>query len=268
MALGTSAPELFVNLLAAARGNTSFAMSNVSGSNLANFCVGFGICTLTSGILIRRREFGTDLVLVCLAPLVVMAMFFFTDNRSLPIITIVPLTILLIYYVRSLRGRSSATAEEHPKDVNATIGVLFFLVGVAALYGGGEFVLRSALTTARAWGVTEDVIGLTVVAIGTSVPDVTASIVAARRHEFGIAAGNLLGSNISNLVLVLNGTLLFSQQALPTTMAVRLDYAAVAIVSVFCCTCAARADMIPRWGGAALILGYVGYLAGRLLLLA
>ncbi len=261
VALGTSAPELFFNLIAAYHDETEFALANISGSNLANLCIGFGICALTAKLVVRRNEFSSDLMLVWISPAVVWFMLAFTG--TLPFWSIVPLSLMLAYYLRSLRGRD-AVAEEHGVLHDCTVaGGRLFCAGIACLYFGGNFILEAARETAKNLGVGEDIIGLTVVAFCTSVPDITASVVAARRNEMGIAVGNILGSNISNLVLVLNGTVVVSQSSLPVELPVSVDYLAVTLLSIAFCWLAFKKEAVSRSMGIGLIAIYLIYLGAR-----
>jgi cation:H+ antiporter len=266
VALGTSAPELFVNVLAAWNGKTDFALANVSGSNLANLCVGFGLCALLAKAHIRRRDFSSDTVLLCVTPLLVLGMMYAQADRSLPWLAVVPLTAILAYYLRTLKGR---TSDDELSESALTTGIGWgigqFVAGVASLYFGGEIVLKSAMAVAQELHVGADVIALTIVAFGTSIPDITASVVAARRGEHGIAAGNILGSNISNVALVLNASLLANAGPLKSSGPVRMDYLVVVLVSLLVCGLVYRLDCVPKKCGWFLIFVYVGYLTLRLL---
>jgi cation:H+ antiporter len=265
VALGTSAPELFVNLLAAVRGDTALALSNVSGSNLANVCVGFGLCAMAGQVMVRKSEFRSDLILVVVVPLLVTVLFFTNAQRHLPLAAIPILTLSLVYYLYTLRGRNPAEDELDAPPQSIAIGLLFFVIGVVSLYFGGELVVGSAKNVALTLGVTESVIGLTIVAGGTSVPDVLASVIAARKKEFGIAVGNLLGSNISNLVVVLNGTIIISRQPLPTDTFVRLDYFAVILTSGLAASVAMARNAIGRPTAYTLLAVYFGYMVFRVM---
>lgn len=264
VALGTSAPELFVNVLAARSGRPDFALANVSGSNLANLCVGFGLCALLANAQIRRRDFSSDTILLCVTPLLVLGMMYSQADRSLPWGAVLPLTAILAFYLRSLRGREDDdVSEESTPQPSIGWGIGLFMGGVVSLYFGGEIVLKSAIAVAQALDVGADVIALTIVAFGTSIPDITASVVAAKRGEYGIAAGNILGSNISNIALVLNATLLANAADLKSSGAVRMDYVMVTVVSLIVCGLAYRLDCVPKKCGWFLILVYVGYLTLR-----
>lgn len=263
VALGTSAPELFLNLIAATKGETGIALANVSGSNLANVCVGFGLCALLGSVVIRRSDFSIDLVLLVVAPLFVLAAFFTDAQRDLPYWATFVLSAMLIFYFLTLRNRSGTGDEDELPAGNFVAGIGFFLLGVALLYGGGELVLRAALGLAQRLGVSKDIIGLTIVAVGTSIPDVTASVVATRQKEYGIATGNLLGSNISNILLVLNGTILVSRGSLAAMPFSRVDYAAVCLTSIICLVAAMKSESISKIVGVSLLVIYFAYIFFR-----
>jgi cation:H+ antiporter len=270
VALGTSAPELFLNLIAAWQNQTGIALANVSGSNLTNVCVGFSLCALLGRVIAPREEFRVDLQLLVLAPLLVLVGFYTNSARTLPFWYVGLLTALLLYYLFSLRGRLAHDRDAVEAVGSTVLGFATFSLGVICLYAGGELVLSAALNFARSLEIGEDVIGLTIVAAGTSVPDVTASVVATRRKEYGIAVGNILGSNISNVLLVLNGTILVSGSALQTKEIpqVRLDYAVVCLTSLICYGAARRSGSISKPVGLLLMVLYIAYLAYRVLYLS
>jgi cation:H+ antiporter len=267
VALGTSAPELVVNLLAASRGNVDFALANVSGSNLANLCLGFGFCGILGGLRIRRREFGRDALVLVGTPVLIWVMFGLTPSESLPYLTTIPLTIIIVAYFYSLYKRSNDTDDDDPLSSRDELGkaIGIFIGGSAALYFGGELVLKAAIEGAKKLHIGTDIIALTVVALGTSVPDITASVVATIRKEYDIAIGNILGSNISNIGLVLNGTLLVHCCELPTTPQVRMDYLVVCLISAVICGIVFSTEKITRRLGGVLIGTYCVYLVFRVL---
>ena len=266
VALGTSAPELIVNVLAAWNGNSDFALANVSGSNLANLCIGFGLCSLLATAQVKRGDFASDTTLLCVTPIVVLIMMQTRADRALPWLSIVPFTAILAYYLWSLRGRTpDDDLVESSSSYGVSRGIAIFLLGAVSLYFGGEIVLSSAIAVAQELNVGADVIALTIVAFGTSIPDITASVVAATRGEHGIAAGNILGSNISNIALVLNSSLLVSGGPLSSSAAVRFDYVMVTLVSLVVCILAFRRDGVGRKWGWSLIVVYAGYLIYRVM---
>lgn len=269
VAVGTSAPEIFVNVIAGSRGETGIALANVSGSNLTNLCIGFGICALVAGVVIDWRSFRTDCRMAVISTALILVVLFLNGDAGLPFWTLAPLLALLLAYLVSLRRRASEGVEEEESGVTTGQLILhggLFLMGVAALYGGGRILLEAAIETADRVGMPSSLVGLTIVAAGTSIPDTIASLVAARQGEYGIAVGNLLGSNISNVVVVLSATLLASQTSLDTggDTFLTLDYLLVTLVSLLFLFMAARFGKISRNGGVLLLVIYFSYMGFRI----
>lgn len=266
VAMGTSAPEFFVNMISAYHGKTAFALSNVSGSNLTNLCLGFGLCALFCTLPIKRGHFLVDMVIAAATPLFVLAVFLLVDrdSPSLPIWSIAPFTITLVVYIYYLTGRRSAEGDRLELDLSMPKSILIFLAGMVALFVGGHLVFTNAVELAELLSVPETVIGLTIVACGTSIPDVTASVIAARKREFEIAAGNLLGSNISNVIVVLNGTLMVAGRSLTANQAIIGDYAFVCLTTVMFVILAASSQRVYRWFGILLLAVFIGYYSVRI----
>lgn len=297
VAFGTSAPEFFVNVLAAADGHTEFVLANVAGSNLANLCIGLGICALMGGIAVRKSEFGRNLMVFTLAPLFVLVMLMITQQDALAAWSMIPLTLLLLFYAGSLTGRKGDETKDEPTDderkeepseaaANGSTdakeptvgrGLGLFLIGGIALYAGGEFTVYAANGMADYWQIGRAIIGLTVVALLTSVPDIVASVVAARRGETGIAVGNIVGSNISNIVLVLNATVfagyLFGGDAIAPEVVdetvaqsarlSRMDFFLVTLLSLIAWTIVVYRERLDRKAGIFLVATYVIYMIYR-----
>ncbi len=260
VAFGTSAPELFVNLIAGFNNHSEFALSNIAGSNATNFCIGFGLAALFTVVPVARREFAPDLLFAALGPILVVGSFLLSRESGLAWWMLGPMGACLAVYLVTLAGRCAATEAQDPTHLTLRKPVAYFLVGVAALYVGGQLVFQQATEIAKALSIPESIIGLTVVACGTSIPDVTASVVAARRREFSIAVGNLLGSNISNVFVVLSGTLIAARQSLPAAdPGLLVDYAFVGVLSVsIAAWCLAR-QRVSRSFGILLLLTFVAY---------
>jgi cation:H+ antiporter len=268
VAFGTSAPEMVVNIIAAVQTRaTAFALSNIAGSNLTNLCIGFGLATLFAVLPCRRKNFRIDLAYVVLSPAIVVASFAVTISLGKPSLTLPAAGILvgmLIVYLYLLIGRSAADEADDPTQVEVWKPLLMFAAGVAFLYGGGQLVFLNALALAETLKVPAPLIGLTIVAAGTSIPDVTASVVAARRGEHEIAIGNLLGSNISNVLVVLTATTFVVRAPLTCTLMEVWDYVAVVGVSLVFAAVAAWREKIGRVLGIALLFAFFTYFAVRI----
>lgn len=265
VAFGTSAPEFFVNILAGINGESEFALSNVSGSNMTNLCLGFGISALVSAVPFVRKDFALDGIMAVAGPLIILTCLLITaPERHLPLWMSLPMIAILVWYLWSLAKRRAA--DVHPEEVVGRLSrpMFFFVVGVIALYAGGELVFRSAKTLAELMKMPAPLIGLTIVAGGTSIPDVTASVIAARRKEMDICIGNLLGSNISNIFVVLTGTVLAARQDLRADRGITFDYAVVSGLTLLFLLTVCWKQRIPRWFAGLLLIAYVTFFIVRI----
>ena len=224
VAFGTSSPEFFVNIIAGFRGHTEFALTNIAGSNLTNICIGFGLCAILGKLVINRDEFSIDLIFFLSAPLLILFFIFVFPGGSVPYLSFIPFFILLICYLFTIKHRLFSEEKREVDTSSLLPNIIIFLSGVILLYIGGEVVLYSSINIAKKLGIHESIIGLTIVAIGTSIPDVFASVIAIQKNERSIAVGNLIGSNIFNIFLVLGGTLLVSSEGLLTPTPIKIDY--------------------------------------------
>lgn len=246
VALGTSAPELAVSTSAAIKGSNEIALSNVVGSNLFNLLMVLGVCALIKPIpidnVIRKRDFPFSIITTILlfAALGVgmlghvnLGTLKMTDNVatvSLPI-GIVALLVFIGYIAMLIISAKKNKAEGEPvKTMSPLKSVLFILFGVALIIAGGQFVVNSAKYIAAAFGMSETLIGLTIVAVGTSLPELVTSVVAARKGENGLAVGNVVGSNIFNLLMILGVSA--SLHPIPVNFASMIDFAILIVVSV------------------------------------
>ena len=269
VAFGTSAPELFVNLIAACRGHSGIALSNVSGSNLANLCLGYGICACFGTIVIDKKKFRLDLIYFCLAPLLVLLFLLIPPRNQIPLWGAAIFITSLVLYIMSMKSRLYEEQSEQSEDSRSGLykGLFIFLMGTVALYLSGEMIVRSAVGISEYFGISETTIGLTVIAIGTSLPDITASLIAVKKGETSIAVGNLLGSNIFNVLLVLPGSLLVSRAAFVTDWVVTADYSMVFLASaIFVATLFWR-QKVGYIRAAVLLITYIAYMLSRMLFL-
>ncbi len=216
VSLGTSAPELIVSIKSALNGNPDIAMGNVVGSNIANLGLVLAITAIVFPIAVNRKALRIDWpVMVFFAAL---AFIFGLDNLITRFEGSVLLVTLVVYvYMILQRGKSHADTEASHIEIDTDAEkesmmklILFLLGGMVALYLGSEWFLDGAIDIGRSFNLSESVIGVTIVAFGTSAPELTASVIAAYRKETDIALGNLLGSNIFNIGAVLGTTSIIS----------------------------------------------------------
>jgi len=208
VSFATSAPELIVSIKAALDGFPDLALGNVVGSNIANLGLVLGVTVILGSIDVRKSFYTTDWPVMMVASLLFFGFIFF-DNELQQYEGIIMVTALFFFLVYLLRFQKKAVIEEVAEDeipMPLYKLVLFLGLGGTALWGGSELLIDGAVGLATLYGVSERVIGVTVVSIGTSIPELAASIIAIIKKEKAISLGNLIGSNIFNLLAVLGIT--------------------------------------------------------------
>ena len=270
VAFGTSAPELFFNLISALHGNTEFALSNVSGSNLINIAVGIGVSALVSPLAITRQKFTKDLSFLCLGPFMAVACVYFSSVAALNLGHGLLLFAGFALYIYLTKKKMAAHSPE-PHDITKACATascrrewLIFALGCAMLYVGGEIIYRNALKIVIYFGLSESIVGLTVIAVGTSIPDCAASIIATAKKQKDIAVGNILGSNIFNIFLVLACTIVVYGKPVVFDASNYFDYTAVGALSLFFAAHALYRQKIGRFTGAFLLICYPAVLYIRI----
>ncbi len=208
VSFATSAPELIVSIKSALDGFPDLALGNVVGSNIANLGLVLGITVLLGGIDVNKSFYKTDWPVMMLASLLFFGFIYF-DGELQQYEGVIMVTALFFFLVFLLRFQKTAVVDELPEDdkpLPLYRTVLFLGLGGTALWGGSELLISGAVGLATDYGVSERVIAVTVVSIGTSVPELAASIIAVIKKEKAISLGNLIGSNIFNILAVLGIT--------------------------------------------------------------
>lgn len=218
VAFGTSAPELVISVMASADGNPELAVGNVIGSNIFNILAIIGITAMVRPIAIKKSVMTTEIPMVVLSSVIILILgsSVVLDHTQANIISRVEGLLLLIFFLLFMRytfatARNTPDAGSDPqaadtnklKNIKMWQAIVFIIGGLAALIWGGNKFVQGASAIASGLGVSEAVIGLTIVAIGTSLPELATSIVAALKNEPGLAIGNVIGSNIFNIFMVL-----------------------------------------------------------------
>lgn len=214
MAVGTSMPELTVSTMSALRGSSDMAIGNVTGSNLFNTLIILGICAMIRPMVFTKENVRRDIPL-CIAVsalLLVMALYIGEPNGVSRIEGIILFVLYIAFVIYSIRSAKSDAPDaeagtDDGKQAEATMGwgkVLFFIaIGLGGLIYGGTLCLNSATAIARAWGVSEAIIAVTIVAAGTSLPELASSVAAIVNGKLSLAFGNIVGSNVANILLIL-----------------------------------------------------------------
>ena len=208
VSFATSAPELIVSIQAALDGFPDLALGNVVGSNIANLGLVLAVTVLLGSIDVKKSFYTTDWPAMMVASFLFFGFIYF-DGELQQHEGVIMVIVLFLFLVYLLRFQKQAVVDEAPEDdvlLPLYKTVLFLGLGGAALWGGSELLINGAVGMATIYGVSERVIGITVVSIGTSIPELAASVIAVIKKEKAISLGNLIGSNIFNLLAVLGIT--------------------------------------------------------------
>ncbi|MCZ2723037.1 calcium/sodium antiporter [Marinomonas sp. 15G1-11] len=267
VALGTSAPEMVVSAIASLDDAPEIAIGNVLGSNIANVALVFGSTLFFSAISIKKGLATKEVPLLMFITVFVGALLYdlhlsFFDGVLLIIAFIVVLTLLL----RGSKNLEGELTEELPDAESTTLGrsLIIAIIGLLALIGSSKLLVWGAIGIAQIFGVSELIIGLTIVAIGTSLPELAASITSVKKGLHDIAIGNILGSNLFNLATVLPLPALLAPGAISSSVLHRDYLWVLGTTTMFCLLIiifnTKKRSAIPKWVGLPLISGYFVYL--------
>jgi len=258
VALGTSLPEASVSITAGMAGNNELALSNVVGSNIFNTLVVVGCSAMIAPFVMHRDIVKRDLIINLIVSVALCAfMFDGVLSRLDGILLLIGLVAFMLILIRSaLRYR---VEEETVEALPIGKSIILIIIGVAAIILGGNFVVSGASDIARQWGMSDTLIGLTIVSIGTSLPELVTSVVAARKGESSLSLGNAIGSNILNILFILgiSGTLT-PIAVIPENI---IDVAVLIGVALFVLILARFNDKMTRMKAAVFIGLYAIYMA-------
>jgi cation:H+ antiporter len=255
---GTSAPELLVSLEAALAGQPAIAIGNVLGSNIANILLILGLSAVIAPLLIPFRQLWRDLGFMLLATAAIWVMLL--DGNVTRLEGVVLLGGLVVFLIVAfLTGKTVEDLEDTPMPP-VWLAAAYTIGGLVVLVIGARLLVTSATDIARTFGISEAVIGLTIVAVGTSLPELATSVIAAMRRQTEIAVGNVVGSNIFNIFGILGVTAMIAPIPSEARFAA-IDMPWVAGTAIGLTLVAALAGGIPRLAGAALLAVYAAYVA-------
>lgn len=260
VAMGTSLPETSVSVSASIAGKNDLSISNAVGSNIFNLMVVCGVCALLSPLAISRESLKRDFPFSIAVAGLLLGIGGIMGNipRLGGIGLLIVFAAFLYIMVRgALKARASADGGEDYKILPGWKCVLYIVLGIAAIAAGGKMVVVGASDIAKSFGMSDNLIGMTVVALGTSLPELVTSIVAARKNEVDMALGNVIGSNIFNILFVLGIAATISPMGF--TMENTIDTAALIIMSVLVLAMCAPKKKLVRWQGALMLVIYAGY---------
>jgi cation:H+ antiporter len=260
VALGTSMPELCVSLTSALKGTADLAVGNVVGSNIFNSLLIVGAAAIVTPMTVLTSTVKKDIPFALFASILLMAMCYWGKDISL-IEAIVLFILFLVYMVYTVRGAKGSHAEEPSvrKNYSGLKATLFILLGLACLIVGSNIFVNGAKEIAHLLGVSEAVIGLTIVAGGTSLPELATSVVSAYKGQSGIAIGNVLGSNVFNILMILGVTGIITPLEIHGISYV--DYGVMALSMLLLWSFSYTKFKIERWEGFVLLAIFFAYMA-------
>ena len=267
VAMGTSLPELAVSVTASISGNNALSVSNVVGSNLFNLMVVLGLSAVLNPIQVAEDTLKKDypFSVACAIGLLIRGAIGMELGHVDGIILLVVFVGFIIFQVRAgLKHRKEVIAsgaaeeEEEIKDMPYWQAFLFIVGGAAAIKFGGDFVVNSAVDIATAFGLSQTLIGLTIVAMGTSLPELVTSVVAAKKGELDMAVGNVVGSNVFNILMILGVAAAIS----PITFLMEnvIDIAILLVFSLITYVFSRTKNVLSKKEGVAMLALYAGYM--------
>lgn len=271
VAFGTSMPEFVVNMLSVAEGQTDLALTNIVGSNIINIFVILGLTALVYPIASARSARVFDIPMNILAGFVVLVAVLITlPFESVPgmsrlsgVILLLIFGIFMYHSVKTAKAEPDSTEDFKPMPLAKAL--IYIVLGLAGLILGGEMIVRGSVRVATELGVPDAIIGLTIVALGTSLPELATSVVAATKHNCDLALGNIVGSVSFNVFFILGTSALL--RPLPAYEGIILDgiMATLGAVLVWLGVISNRQHQLKRWHGALLLTVYAAYLTYRLI---
>lgn len=266
---GTSTPELVTSVTAALNNSPGIAVGNVVGSNTANILLILGLAAMIYPLAIDPKGFRRDAIMVVVAALACLAVVMYGFMyRWMGFIFIAALFAYVIYVYRQEKkapDEAAIVAEHRAEDApkgpgSMAASIAMAVAGIAITIVGARYLVDGSIMLAKGFGVSDTIIGLTIVAVGTSMPEFVTSVMAALRKHSDVAYGNIIGSNIYNVLFILGTTSVISPITMPSQIAafdIWVMLAATALLVFF----ARSGFKLQRWEGAAFVLAYIGYTA-------
>lgn len=259
VAIGTSMPEFFVSIVSAIKGTPDLAVGNIVGSNIFNVLLIVGVAATVAPIAIQRATVRRDIPIAIVAS--IMLTFMMLDDNISRIDALILFAAFIAFIWITLRNSKNDANEKDAsteKVIPTWKSVLFIIFGLVGLVLGSNIFVDNTSSLAHGWGISDAVIGLTIVAGGTSLPELATSAVAARKGDSGIAIGNVLGSNVFNILMILGLTGIISPMHIQNIT--YIDMAVMVISMALFWLFSFTKLRVERWEGCVLIACFLGYI--------
>jgi len=269
VAFGTSTPELFVNIFASIKGNTDIAIGNVLGSNIANIFLILGVSSVIYPLTVTKGTVWKEIPFSLLAILVlgILANDRLIDKSGASVLVradglvFLSFFIIFLYYSISIAKRIEGMEEHVPsKQYGLVKSLLWVILGLIGLTLGGKWIVDGAVHLAMRFGMSQSLVGLTIVAVGTSLPELATSAVAAYRRNVEIAVGNVVGSNIFNIFFVLAASSIIKPLPFKETNNIDIGVVILAELLLFMFMFTGKRRLLDRWEGVIFLIIYGSYI--------
>ncbi len=263
VAFGTSAPELIVNVISSTGGHNDLCYGNVVGSNIFNTLVVLGFAGIIHPIMVQKNTVKKEIPMVFVGTIFLLGLsnnFGFGGHvlsRIDGLLLVISLIVFIFYVTTISKDTSPNEFDIHVFSLPKSI--IFILVGIMGLFFGGEMVVKNAVFAAQLLKVSEKFIGITIVALGTSLPELVTSIIAVTKKRYGLAVGNVIGSNLFNIFMVLGLTAIINPVVYPTAMNIDMVFLMLVTLILFITMFTGKRHQLDRWEAAIFLALYVGY---------
>lgn len=270
VSLGTSAPELSVSLIAYFEGNNGITIGNVLGSNIFNTLMVLGVTAIIMPIVIKKNSVIKDYIINIVVSIVLLVLTFgrvllnkeAALTRISGIILLILCIIYTLYLIKSAKSRKEEEDFEEEEDIKILSCIIKIILGIIGIIAGGNLVVSSASDIAYSFGLSDKLVGLTIVAVGTSLPELVTTMIASIKGENDIAIGNVLGSNIFNILLILGVS--SSINAIPISSSLLIDILFLIVISIILGIFMFKGKKdklkLDKLEGLILVLLYIGYM--------
>ena len=253
---GTSTPELVTSLIATYEGSAGISVGNVVGSNIANILLVLGVAAFLHPVQVKGKSFRRDATFLAFSTLILVgALAFGTIGRWMGLIMVGALVLYVVYSYKT----EKEMPDENEKPAPLIRSLIRTIAGILLTLIGAKLLVDNAVELARTWGISEAIIGLSIVAVGTSLPELATSVMSALKKHNEVAFGNVIGSNIYNSLFILGVTALFMPVQIPEKMGT--DLGVMCIVTALMITIAFLYQKYTRWVGALFLILYALYMA-------
>jgi len=266
VAFGTSAPELIISSISSYQGQSAMAMGNVMGSNIFNVLAILGVTSLITIVPVQRQTILFEVPLLIAATAMISISFYSGDggsyviNRKEALVMLIGFVVFLVYIILSSRNQVSLPHDEEVEVLPLWKSILWVAIGLAGLLFGGQLLVDKAVLIAKGWGVSQHIIAVTIVSIGTSLPELVTAIVAAYKKNTDMAVGNIIGSCLFNSFAILGVSAMISPMTLDSDvdLDIKVNFLAAILLYVFIFT--GKGRNIERWEGCILLSVFAGYM--------